>query len=94
MPTNDKKNAVKKSSIKTGVVVSDKMNKTILVRMKRITRHQIYKKVIRRFAKVKVHDEKNAAKTGDAVRIIQAAPISKDKRWRLDGIIEKTKAKK
>lgn len=69
--------------IRTGVVTSDKMQKTIVVRVERLTRHPLYNKIIRRFKKFKAHDEKNSAKTGDTVKIIESRPLSKDKRWRL-----------
>lgn len=69
--------------ILTGVVTSDKMEKTIVVQVTRITKHPKYKKVIKKFSSFKAHDEKNIAKTGDAVKIIESRPLSKDKRWRL-----------
>lgn len=75
--------------IKTGVVVSDKMQKTIVVRVERITRHPLYNKIIRRLKKFKAHDEKNSAKTGDTVKIIESRPLSKDKRWRLLEVLNK-----
>lgn len=74
--------------IRTGIVVSDKMDKTIVVRVERITRHPLYKKTIRKYKKFKVHDEKNSAKTGNRVRIIETRPLSKEKRWRLVEIIK------
>lgn len=74
--------------IKIGAVVSDKMNKTIVVRVERITQHPLYKKTIRRYKKFKVHDEKNSAKAGNTVRIIETRPLSKEKRWRLLEIIK------
>lgn len=92
MPENSKSNNIGRgSSTITGVVVSDKMNKTIVVRMNRVTRHPIYKKVIRRSNKVKAHDEKNIAKIGDVVKLIQTRPLSKDKRWKLVEVVEKVK---
>jgi len=69
--------------IRMGIVVSDKMHKTIVVRVERLTHHPLYKKVIRKYKKFKVHDESNSAKAGDRVRIIETRPLSKDKRWRL-----------
>ena len=75
---------------KIGTVVSDKMHKTISVRVERTIRHPIYGKVIRRFTKFKAHDEKNEAKAGDTVRITETRPLSKTKRWRLTGIIQKS----
>lgn len=73
--------------IRTGVVVSDKMNKTIVVRTMRLTHHSLYKKTIRKYKKFMVHDENNSAKIGDKVRIIETRPLSKEKRWRLLGVI-------
>jgi len=81
--------AEQKRKIKTGVVVSDKMQKTIVVRVERLTRHPLYNKIIRRFKKFKAHDEKNSAKAGDTVKIIESRPLSKDKRWRLLEILNK-----
>lgn len=81
--------AEQKRKIKTGVVVSDKMQKTIVVRVERLTRHPLYKKIIRRFKKFKAHDEKNSAKAGDTVKIVESRPLSKDKRWRLLEVINK-----
>lgn len=77
----------KTRKIRTGAVVSDKMNKTIVVRVERITQHPLYKKTIRKYKKFKVHDEKNSAKTGNTVRIIETRPLSKEKRWRLLEIV-------
>lgn len=87
MPKNN--NSVKKLLVRTGIVTSSKMQKTIVVRIDTIVRHSIYKKVIRRSTKVKVHDEKNIAKTGDMVKIVQIRPISKDKRWKLMEVVAK-----
>ena len=66
-----------------GVVVSDKMKKTIVVRVERLAKHYKYKKTIHKYKKFKVHDEENKAKPGDKVRIVETKPISKEKRWRL-----------
>ncbi len=76
-------NTEKRISVKTGTVVSDKMNKTRVVRIDSVTHHSQYGKILRRAIKVKVHDEKNASKSGDIVKIIQVRPMSKDKRWKL-----------
>ena len=73
---------------RTGIVVSDKMNKTIIVKVERLTTHNLYKKVIKRSKKFKVHDEENKAKIGDKVRIGETRPFSKEKRWRLIEIIK------
>jgi small subunit ribosomal protein S17 len=66
-----------------GVVVSNKMQKTIVVEVTRLVQHPVFKKVIRRKVKYAVHDEKNEAKAGDKVQIVQTRPLSKTKRWRL-----------
>jgi len=76
---------------KLGVVVSDKMDKTIVVRVERQFKHPLYKKIIRRHKKFKAHDEKNECKIGDLVQIQECKPISKHKRWILTRIIEKSK---
>ncbi|MEJ2633781.1 MAG: 30S ribosomal protein S17 [Calditrichia bacterium] len=76
---------------RTGVVVSDKMEKTAVVAVERLVKHPIYKKFIKRTAKFKAHDEKNECQTGDVVRIMETRPLSKTKRWRVIEIIEKVK---
>ncbi len=70
-----------------GVVVSDKMQKTIVVEIERQIRHPVYKKVIRRSKKYKAHDEAGSAKQGDTVQIVEHNPISKTKRWMLEKVI-------
>lgn len=70
-----------------GVVTSDKMQKTIIVRVSRLAKHFKYSKTIKKFNKFKAHDEKNEAKVGDKVLISETKPISKDKRWRLVKVI-------
>ncbi len=72
-----------------GIVVSDRMTKTVVVKVTRIVRHPVYKKVMNRFQKYKVHDENSSAHIGDEVRIEETRPISKDKRWRLVEVIKK-----
>lgn len=79
----------KKGSLKKGVVVADKMDKTIVVRIDSITRHLLYKKVTTRSIKIKAHDEKNIAKTGDTVTVVQTRPLSKNKVWKLAAIVKK-----
>jgi len=73
-----------------GIVVSDKMNKTIVVSVEQLKQHPIYKKYIRRNVRFKAHDEKELAKVGDKVRIIECRPISKEKSFRLAEIINKS----
>ena len=74
-----------------GVVVSDKMDKTIVVAVKDSVQHPLYKKIMKRTVKFKAHDEKNECGVGDRVEIMETRPISADKRWRLVQIIEKAK---
>ncbi|MCD6462998.1 MAG: 30S ribosomal protein S17 [Thermotogae bacterium] len=73
----------------TGVVVSDKMDKTVVVMVERIVKHPRYGKYIKRRKKYHAHDEKNECKTGDVVEIIESRPLSKTKRWRVVRIIRK-----
>ena len=76
---------------RVGVVVSDKMDKTIVVAVKDSVQHPLYKKILKRTAKFKAHDEANEAGIGDRVEIMETRPISKDVNWRLVKIIEKAK---
>ena len=72
-----------------GTVVSDKMDKTVIVLVERLVKHRLYNKYIRRRAKFAAHDENNASHIGDKVLIIQSSPISKTKKWRVRDIVEK-----
>lgn len=74
-----------------GTVVSDKMEKTVVVLVVRQFPHPLYKKIIKRSEKFKAHDEENACNIGDVVRIAETRPISKDKRWRVQTILEKAR---
>ena len=76
---------------RTGVVVSDKMDKTIVVAIKTKVRHPLYGKMVNRTRKFKAHDENNECGIGDTVKIKETRPLSKDKRWRLVEIVEKAK---
>ena len=76
---------------RTGMVVSDKMDKTVVVAVIDNVRHPRYKKIVKRTVKFKAHDEQNACGIGDTVMIMETRPISKDKRWRVVEIIEKAK---
>ncbi|MFV0412557.1 MAG: 30S ribosomal protein S17 [Oscillospiraceae bacterium] len=76
---------------RTGTVVSDKMDKTIVVAVKDSVKHPLYKKIMKRTVKFKAHDENNECGIGDRVTIMETRPISKDKRWRLVKIVEKAK---
>ena len=77
--------------MRIGMVVSDKMEKTVVVQIERRVQHPVYGKMVRRTKKLKAHDEENAAKTGDTVRIMETRPLSKDKRWRVVEIIERAR---
>ena len=74
-----------------GRVVSDKMDKTIVVAIQDNVRHPLYNKIVKKTYKLKAHDEKNDAKIGDTVRVMETRPLSKDKRWRLVEIMERAK---
>ena len=76
---------------RTGKVVSDKMDKTIVVGIETLVRHPLYGKTIKRTARFKAHDENNECRIGDKVKIMETRPLSRDKRWRLVEIIEKAK---
>lgn len=76
---------------RVGKVVSDKMDKTIVVAVVDNVKHPLYNKIIKRTYKLKAHDEENTCKIGDRVRVMETRPLSKDKRWRLVEIIEKAK---
>ena len=77
--------------VKQGVVKSDKMDKTIVVVTETRVPHPVYGKIVRKSAKFKAHDEKNEAKAGDTVRIMECRAMSRDKRWRLVEIVERAK---
>ena len=77
--------------VKVGKVVSDKMDKTMVVAVEDSVKHPLYKKIVKRTKKLKAHDEKNECKIGDRVEIMETRPLSKDKRWRLVNIIERAK---
>jgi small subunit ribosomal protein S17 len=75
--------------VRTGVVVSDGMDKTVMVRIDRQVRHALYDKTVRRSTKLAAHDEANDAHVGDTVRVMETKPISKSKRWRVVEIVER-----
>jgi len=75
-----------------GRVISNKMNKTVVVAVERSVVHPIYRKVLRRMTKLKAHDEQNACGIGDRVRMIETRPISKEKHWRVVEVLEKGRA--
>ena len=72
-----------------GIVVSDKMDKTIVVAIKENVKHKLYSKIVKRTYKLKAHDEEGVAHIGDRVKVMETRPLSKDKRWRLVEIVEK-----
>jgi small subunit ribosomal protein S17 len=76
---------------RVGKVVSDKMDKTVVVAIEDNVAHPLYKKIIKKTIKLKAHDEENACKIGDKVEIMETRPLSKDKRWRVTEILEKAK---
>jgi small subunit ribosomal protein S17 len=77
--------------VRTGAVVSDAMDKTVVVRISTQVRHPLYGKIIRRSTKLKAHDETNDAHVGDVVRIVETRPLSKTKRWRVVEVLERAK---
>lgn len=76
---------------RTGMVVSDKMDKTVVVAIQDNVRHPLYKKIVKRTVRLKAHDENNECRVGDRVSVMETRPLSKDKRWRVVTILEKAK---
>ena len=76
---------------RTGKVVSEKMDKTIVVAVENHVKHPLYKKIVKKTYKLKAHDENNECRIGDTVKVMETRPLSKDKRWRLVEIMEKAK---
>jgi small subunit ribosomal protein S17 len=74
-----------------GVVISDKMDKTVVIKAVRLVKHPVFHKYVRKHVKYKAHDEQNECKTGDTVLIIEARPMSREKRWRILEILERAK---
>ncbi len=85
--SNDKERGKRKTLV--GVVISDKMDKTVVVMVNRIVLHPKYKKYIKKRTKVKAHDEKNECRIGDKVLLMETRPLSKEKRWRVRQILER-----
>ena len=77
--------------VRTGKVVSDKMDKTIVVAVEDHVKHPLYNKIVKRTYKLKAHDENNECNIGDRVKVMETRPLSKDKRWRLVEVVEKVK---
>ncbi|MBW6509303.1 MAG: 30S ribosomal protein S17 [Desulfuromonadales bacterium] len=78
-----------KRNTRVGIVVSDKMDKTVVVKMDNLVKHSMYKKIIKRKVTCKAHDETNSCSIGDKVLIVESRPLSRDKRWRVRQILEK-----
>jgi small subunit ribosomal protein S17 len=89
--TAEKANIRPARKTRVGLVVSDKMEKTVVVSIERRVQHPVYGKMVRRTKRFKAHDEMNEAKTGDTVRIMETRPMSKDKRWRVVEIVERAR---
>ena len=89
MEKSGDKTGVKK--VRTGVVVSDKMNKTVVAQVERVKSHPRYHKTAKRTKKYMVHDEKNESKVGDLIRFVEVRPLSKNKCWKLLEIVQKAK---
>jgi small subunit ribosomal protein S17 len=89
--TNDQATERNARKSRTGLVVSDKMEKTVVVAIERRVPHPVYGKMVTRTKRLKAHDEENSAKVGDTVRIVETRPLSKDKRWRLVEIIDRAR---
>jgi small subunit ribosomal protein S17 len=77
--------------VRTGIVVSDAMDKTVMVQVESQARHQLYGKTLRHSSRLAAHDERNEARVGDKVRVMETRPLSKRKRWRILDIVEKAK---
>ncbi len=77
--------------LRTGKVVSDKMEKTVVVMIERLVKHPVYKRYVRKRSRFKVHDEKNECKEGDIIRFMETRPLSKEKRWRFVEFVERAR---
>lgn len=90
---HNEKNAAERHlrKTRTGRVVSDKMDKTIVVAVETRVKHPLYKKILKRTYKLKAHDEQNTCGIGDIVRVMETRPLSREKRWRLVSVLEKAK---
>ena len=89
--TNQQTEARNARKTRTGLVVSDKMEKTVVVAIERRVPHPVYGKMVTRTKLLKAHDEENSAKVGDTVRIVETRPLSKDKRWRVVEIVDRAR---
>jgi len=91
MTTVTTESARGRRKLRVGKVVSDRMDKTIVVSIERLVKHAVYGRYVRRREKFKVHDEKNECRIGDVVRFMETRPMSKDKRWRFVAVVERAK---
>jgi small subunit ribosomal protein S17 len=91
MNTTETSETRKRRKTRTGIVVSDKMQKTVVVAIERRVAHPQYGKMVTHTKRLKAHDEENSAKTGDTVRIMETRPLSKDKRWRVVEIVDRAR---
>ncbi len=91
--TTDTKAATERArrKVRVGKVVSDRMDKTVVVSIERLVKHSTYGRYVRRRQKFKVHDEKNECRIGDVIRFMETRPLSKDKRWRFAGFVERAR---
>jgi len=87
----DKKPARNMRKVNIGIVVSNKMQKTIVVKIVNRIKHKVYKKIVKKTVKLKAHDEKNECNIGDRVKLMETRPLSKEKRWRVTEILERAK---
>lgn len=78
-----------KRKVRIGTVISDKMDKTVVVSVESVTHHRLYKKTLKRVVKYKAHNDDNESKAGDIVRIIETRPLSREKRWRVAEVVKK-----
>ena len=91
MNTTETREISKRRKTRMGIVVSDKMQKTVVVAIERRVAHPQYGKMVTHTKRLKAHDEENSAKTGDTVRIVETRPLSKDKRWRVVEIVDRAR---
>ena len=91
MTTGSTENARARRKVRVGKVVSDRMEKTVVVSIERLVKHSTYGRYVRRRQKFKVHDEQNECRIGDVIRFMETRPLSKDKRWRFAGFVERAR---
>lgn len=84
-------NLRKARKVRVGKIVSDKMDKTVVVAIVDNVRHKLYKKIVKKTVRIKAHDKDNSCAMGDVVRVMETRPLSKEKRWRVESIVEKAK---